>query len=104
MILAPGQQAQVGKNGIRLVNNADMSQVMAWKNGVFNFQDVSLKEVMRQLARWYDIDIVYEKEVPDIEFEGEINRGNTLTVVLKSLEKLGVHFRLEERRRLVVLP
>jgi len=104
-LLMPGGQAQVTADGnIKVVDHADLGKVMAWKNGVFNFQDAGLKEVMRQLARWYDIDIVYEQGVPDFEFEGEINQGNTLAVVLNSLEKVGVHFRLENGRRLVVQP
>jgi len=104
-LLIPGQQAQINAEGpVKVVTHVDMTKVMAWKNGVFNFQDASLKEVMRQLARWYDIEIVYAAGVPAIEFEGEINRGNTLAVVLKSLERVGVHCRLEEGRKLIVLP
>jgi transmembrane sensor len=110
-LLSPGQQAQLTTNNTRpavggelqTTSNIDLDKIMAWKNGVFNFQDASLQEVMRQLARWYDIEVVYEKNIPAIEFEGAMNRGNPLLVVMGSLEKLGVHYRLDGRR-LVVLP
>lgn len=108
-ILVPGQQAQLpgnssGPSSQIKVQQVDVEQVVAWKNGVFNFQDASLEKVMRQLARWYDLEVVYEQGIPSLAFEGGMNRQNTLTEVLRSLEGLGVHFRLEEGRRLVVLP
>lgn len=102
--LKPGQQASISNQSPKIqVQTADIEAVVAWKNGVFNFQDATLGQVMRQLARWYDIEIVYEKGIPDIAFEGEMNRQNALADVLHSLERLGVHFKLEERR-LTVLP
>jgi hypothetical protein len=76
---------------------------MAWKNGVFDFQDATLEEVMRQLQRWYDIEVVYEKDIPRLEFIGRMGRDLSLAKVLSGLEVSKVHFRLEGRR-LVVLP
>jgi ferric-dicitrate binding protein FerR (iron transport regulator) len=104
VILKPGQQASISgqQNSIQVLS-ADVNAVVAWKNGVFNFQDATLEIVMRQLARWYDLEVVYQKGIPDIAFEGEINRQNELTSVLHSLERLGVHFELKGRR-LTVLP
>lgn len=104
--LKPGQQAVIkpSKEQLEVVQSADLDQVMAWKNGLFNFDDASLEEVMRQLERWYDIDVTYAKGVPSIRFGGEINRQNTLQDVLQILEKSNVHFRQEEGRKLVVIP
>ncbi|HWB94440.1 MAG TPA: FecR domain-containing protein [Puia sp.] len=102
-VLKPGQQAQTKQNKI-LVTNADTEKVMAWKNGIFDFQDASLEEVMRQLQRWYDIDVVYEKKIPKIEFIGKMGRDLSLSEVLGGLQLSKVHFRLEEGRKLVVLP
>ncbi|MFI5133282.1 MAG: FecR family protein [Chitinophagales bacterium] len=115
IILKPGQQAQVdvaqiqsrdnaAQPRIKVVNEVDLEKVMAWKNGVFDFQDATLEEVMRQLERWYDIDITYEKGIPKLEFMGKMGRDLTLSEVLRGLEISKVHFRLEEGRRLVVLP
>ncbi|MBS1662272.1 MAG: FecR domain-containing protein [Bacteroidetes bacterium] len=102
VVLRPGQQAQTGANG-NVVVGANVEKVMAWKNGVFDFQDATLEEVMRQLQRWYDIDVVYEKEVPKIEFIGKMGRDLSLSEVLGGLQVSKVHFRLEGRK-LVVLP
>lgn len=105
MILKPGQQAKVsGNEKMRLMNGVDIEKVMAWKNGVFNFEDASLQEVMRQLERWYDIDVVYEKNIPKLEFFGKMGKDLPLSAVLRGLEKSNVHFRVEDGKRLVVLP
>ncbi|QEH42481.1 FecR family protein [Chitinophaga sp. XS-30] len=104
--LKPGQQAVLKRAGeqLTLVPDADIDKAMAWKNGLFNFEDASLEEVMRQLERWYDIEVTYAKGVPAIRFGGEINKQNTLQDVLLILERSNVHFRLEQGRKLVVMP
>ena len=61
------------------------------------------REVMQQLERWYDIEVVYEEGVKDIGFYGQLNRSMTLMGVIKALEYTGVHFRIEGRK-LIVLP
>ena len=104
-MLRPGQQAQTGKTTtINIIPNANVEKIMSWKNGKFDFQDATLEEVMRQLQRWYDIDIVYEKGIPKIEFIGKMGRDLSLSEVLSGLQMSKVHFRLEEGRKLVVLP
>jgi len=105
-LLQPGQQAQIAGSqpeaGIKIISNANISQIMAWKNGLFNFENAGLQEVMRQLARWYDLQVVYENGVPDMYFE-EMSREMSLSQVLAGLQQTGVRFRIEEGRRLVVL-
>ena len=112
-MLRPGQQAQTGgaaaaqtgrTTTINIIPNANVEKIMSWKNGKFDFQDAKLEEVMRQLQRWYDIDIVYEKGIPKIEFIGKMGRDLSLSEVLSGLQMSKVHFRLEEGRKLVVLP
>lgn len=109
VILKPGQQAQISqggqqsKTGIKIVNDADIEKVMAWKNKAFDFTDVSLKEVMKQLERWYDIEVVYESTVPKTELTGKMTRDVTLNELLKNLADLGVRCRLEGRT-VIVLP
>jgi ferric-dicitrate binding protein FerR (iron transport regulator) len=102
--LKPGQQARAGAQRIAVTSNADIDKVMAWKNGLFNFENVSLEEAMRQVERWYNVDVIYEKGVPDIRFEGAISRHLTLSNLLKVLARADVKFRIEEGRRLIVLP
>lgn len=106
VMLKPGQQAQLANNGSKAlsVKQADIDKVMAWKYGAFNFEGASLQEVMRQLTRWYDIEVVYETGIPDIHFVGEMSRDISLAGVLKALEATNVHFRLENNRRLIVQP
>lgn len=102
--LKPGQQVRVTGDRLHVIDNADIEKVTAWKTGLFNFEDASLEEVMRQLERWYDIEVVYAKDVPDIRFFGKVSRNLTLADLLEALEESKVSFRMEEGRRLVVLP
>ncbi|WEK35166.1 MAG: FecR domain-containing protein [Candidatus Pseudobacter hemicellulosilyticus] len=113
VILQPGQQAQLftdratqpgqPPNRPIAVVTVNVEKTMAWKNGLFNFEGEGLRDVMRQLERWYDIEVVYERGVPDITFGGEITRGVSLQGLLSGLEGSEVHFRIEGRK-LIVLP
>jgi len=105
--LTSGQQAQSSvllKNKIKVISDVNVERIMAWKNGVFDFQDASLGEVMRQLERWYNIEVVYEKGIPNLEFMGKIGRDLTLSEVLRGLEMSEVHFKIEGGRKLIVMP
>ncbi|WP_205686125.1 FecR family protein [Chitinophaga costaii] len=101
--LKPGQQLQLAGKA-KVVEHADLERVMAWKNGLFDFNDKSLPEVMKELERWYDIDVEFPADIPNIEFFGKINRNISLNGALKALERSGVHFKLENNRKLIVLP
>jgi hypothetical protein len=85
------------------VKYTDVNAVVAWKNGVFNFQDAGVQQVMRQLARWYDVDVQFENGIPAIEFGGKMGRDLSLMNVLRFLEKSGLHCKLEGKRKLIVL-
>lgn len=98
-LLQPGQQAEQQKGGaIRLNPNADAEAAIAWKNGLFHFEQAGIAEVMRQISRWYNVAIVYEGRIPDERFDGEIPRSSNLTEVLKILELSNVHFRVENNK------
>ena len=103
-MLLPGQQASLKNVGSKkiTVQDADLGKVMAWKNGLFNFENVSLADAMLQLERWYDIDVAYENGIPNIWFTGKISRETNLTGLLKILERTGVQFRLEGRKLIVL--
>lgn len=103
VILQPGQQAQIENASIKIIKNANTDKAIAWKNGLFYFDGASLAEIMRQLERWYDIEVVYEKGIPDIEFEGEMTKDVSLDGLLVMLGKTEIHFRIEGRK-LIVLP
>ncbi|MBE7172434.1 MAG: FecR domain-containing protein [Williamsia sp.] len=100
VVIKPGQQARV-TSGIKVVKKANLQKVMAWKEGVFNFQDESLQDVMRQLERWYDIEVVYEKGIPPVEFVGKMGRDLSLPDVLRGLEASEVHFSMQGRKLIV---
>ena len=103
-VLTPGQQARSGgASSIQVMTNVNLDKVMAWKNGLFDFQDATLEEVMRQLERWYDIEVSYEGKIPKLEFYGRMGKDLDLQTVLRGLEKSNVHFRLEQGRRLVIV-
>lgn len=100
VVIQPGQQASYANGlqpgaGISVRNGVDLAAVMAWKNGYFNFDNADLYQVMRQLARWYNIQVKYEGKIPHRIFGGEMQRDLNLSEVLKLLEKNNVHFRIE---------
>lgn len=103
-VLDPGQQALMTGSDLVKSNVANREAAVAWKNGLFNFDNKKLDEVMRELARWYDLQIVYEKGIPDIMFGGEMGRNEPLSNVLLGLQDANVKFRIDANRRLVVLP
>ncbi|HTE23313.1 FecR family protein [Flavitalea sp.] len=104
-ILNPGEQAQVSRDHRITINkNADIDLAIAWKNGAFNFSNADVTMVMRQLSRWYDVDIVFEGSIPQRRFNGEIQRDLKLSQVLKLLEKNNIYCRLNGKTLIVQKP
>lgn len=111
-ILKPGQQAQFSNNNnhIRLIEEADTEEAIAWKNGSFHFNSQPITGVMNQVARWYNMEVLYEGKRPEGHFSGILNRNTDLGTVLKSIELSGIHFRIEsipagnKPGKLIVLP
>ena len=103
--IKPGQQAsgQIDGGGQIDVTTANVEKETAWKNGLFNLEGSSLKEAMRQLERWYDIQVVYEPGTKDIELTGKMTRGITLNGLMVVLKELGVNYRMDGRK-LHILP
>ncbi|RZK56675.1 MAG: FecR family protein, partial [Pedobacter sp.] len=98
--LKPGQQSQIDLYRLK-VENVNAQDAIAWKNGVFLFKDADLKTVMRQIARWYDVEVEYEGKLPNKEFSGEINRNLNLNQVFEILSFYKVHFKAEANRIIV---
>ena len=103
-LLNPGQQAQANTRNIRLIKDADVEQAVAWKDGVFSFTDADLPTVMRQLARWYDLDVRYEGPVPERSFNGKIGNTLSLNQVLHILTKTHVNYTVENGNKLTIRP
>lgn len=104
-LLLPGKQASLDKaRGHLEVKEANIKDVLAWKNDLFRFSKEPLEEVMRKIGRWYNVEVVYSGAATDTEFSGMISRNVPLSQVLKMLEMTGgARFRVEGRR-VVVLP
>ncbi|HWK06735.1 MAG TPA: FecR domain-containing protein [Puia sp.] len=102
--LKPGQQSRLSKGGaITVENDADVEEAIAWKNGLFHFSNSSLEDVMRQVARWYDVAIEYKGAIVPRQFGGEIPRSSNASDVLKILELSKVHFQIEGKK-IIVMP
>ncbi|MEI9944262.1 MAG: FecR family protein [Chitinophagaceae bacterium] len=98
--LKPGQQAQV-TDKVMIVNGANIEEVVAWKNGKFLFDKTDVQTTMRQLARWYDVEISYDENVNGF-FNGTISRNENISKTLKMLQMTGeVHFNVEGRKIVV---
>lgn len=98
-VLAPGQQAVLTHDSrLTTHGSVDTEAVMAWKNGLFTFKAADIKTIMRQVARWYDVEIVYEKEVTE-KFYADVSRNTNISTLLKMLETTkSVHFRVEGKK------
>ena len=72
-----------------------MNGVIAWKEGLFDFDGADIKNIMRQIGRWYNVEIIYSGKVPERTFEGKISRNAQLSDVLKILALTGVKFNVQ---------
>ena len=104
-VLFPGQQMRYYTDGrAELKENADIDQAIAWKNGKFYFVAADIKTIMRQLSRWYNVDVVYEGKIPDVAFGGIVSRKENINQLLKVFELTGkVHFKTEGTK-ITVMP
>jgi transmembrane sensor len=103
-VLKPGQQSQLSTNGVvSVVSNVDVEKVVAWKNGMFDFENAGIETVMRQLSRWYNVEIEYRGRSDDL-FIAEMRRNIKLSDALKALELTGkVKFEIQGRK-IIVMP
>jgi len=100
-ILKPGEQAIAHANRINVVK-ADLESAVAWKNGEFVFTGLSITEIMRQLSRWYNVEIEYRGPVTTERFEGSAMKEKNITEVLELLQLTdAVHFKIEGRKIIV---
>lgn len=101
-VLKPGGQAMLKLNSrITIRENVDVEEVVAWKEGRFQFKDASLKAIMRQLIRWYDIEVEYVGSIDDRLFTANISRTKNLSSVVKILEMNNIHCRIEGNKLIV---
>jgi hypothetical protein len=99
-ILKPGNQAQLSKtNVLQKITNANVEQAVAWKNGLFQLEGTRVKEVLRQIERWYDVDVIIQGNFGDESLSGVFSRKQYVSQLLKILEEAGVgHFKMEGKK------
>jgi ferric-dicitrate binding protein FerR (iron transport regulator) len=96
--IKPGQQAELSQKGeLGLNTDIDTDEVMAWKNNWFNFNSLTVPEIMRQIEKWYDVSVKYEGRPGNKHFSGIVSRSNKVSEVLKIMEQAGIKFKIEGR-------
>ncbi len=105
-LIRPGEQASISQKSQQStqipVQTTDLEQVMAWKNGMFRFNGTNIKEIMRQAGRWYDVAVVYEGNVDDLDFSGVVSRKENISELLKIFETTGlVNFSVKGKKVIV---
>jgi hypothetical protein len=101
-LIRPGQEiVYTRKARSAAVRAADIDQVMGWKNGFFEFDNLDLPAIMRLISRWYDVDVSFQSS-RRIELTGSLSRKSSLEEVLRLLEKNGAHFKVNGRTILVI--
>ena len=115
LVIRPGQQAvsgpasggavttgPAGSGRLRIIDNADIEQVIAWKNGYFQLNDADIRTIMRQVARWYDVEVKYEGAPPTQELSGKMRRSASAAEFLDMLSYFNIRFRIEGRTIIVM--
>lgn len=101
-VLKPGQQAKVSRNNIK-ITDADTEADVAWKNGFFKFTDNRIEDIMRQISRWYDVEVNYEGKASNELYSGRISRFKNISQVLKMIASAeSLQFKVEGRRITVI--
>lgn len=100
VLLSPGQAAGIenGKQEIQKLSDVNTELAVAWKEGEFQFEDASVPEIMNQVARWYDVEIAYQGEIPQEHFSGRVSRTENLSQVIEILKRGGIRFKINERK------
>ncbi|GAB3776504.1 DUF4974 domain-containing protein [Spirosoma horti] len=101
VILSPGEQAQLtadAKRRLNLIRKVDLEETIAWKNGQFQFKDTDLPTIMRQISRWYDVQVDFQGKLPDTKFRGKISRDVPLSQIFQILQLSGINFIIEGKK------
>lgn len=95
IILKPSEEIDVNPDGIS-TKKVDVESAIDWKNGDFIFVEERIQSIMRRIARWYDVRVIYESKIPEESLSGQISRNKNLSEVLRVLELSGdIRFRIE---------
>ncbi|WP_222538100.1 FecR family protein [Pedobacter polysacchareus] len=101
--LVPGEQSALSDHQFT-VKTVDLETAVSWQNGRFTFENESVEAVMRQIARWYDIEVIYKGDLSNVKLMGSVSRKKKLSEVLRVLQlSRKVKFKVEGRR-VTVMP
>ena len=101
--LKPGEEA-VDKKGTSLITvkkGVDVEASVAWKNGYFQFENLTIKQIMRQISRWYNVDVIYEGKAPSGHYVGKPSRDLNLSEIIKLIEISGVKIVINDKTVIV---
>ena len=94
IVLKPGEQAILTANKRMAVSRVNTGNVVAWKSGLFQFQNSDIESVMREISRWYDVEVEFEGKVPDIKLWGKVYRNVNASEALKILAYFDLKYRI----------
>lgn len=101
-VIKPGQQAIINSTGQqKITSEINVDEEVAWKNGLFMFTKADIKDVLQQVSRWYDIDVVYEGKVPDLQFSGQLSRKVDFSGFTNILKYAGLNFTIKGKTVIV---
>lgn len=109
VILSPEQQvilslSKDGQSKMKLIKDVNTNEVIAWKNNLFWFDNTNIQEIIKQLSRWYDVDIQIKGDIPDL-FTGSIPRDLAFSKVFEVLQKTGsIQYKIENDKTIIVSP
>jgi len=103
-MLVRGQQLQLLKNGeLKTFNNVDVDYVTSWRNGMFHFENADIEHVMRQLSRWYNVDVEFKGPKLHDPLHAELPFNTNLSDVLSALESAGsARFEIQGKKIIVI--
>lgn len=101
VILKPSQQAILTNDLQLTTHDAETASIISWVKGFFYFDKANVKAILRQVSRWYDVEIIYEGQVPEDLFSGKMERNIPLSGMLRFLEQNGVKVRQEGKKLFV---
>ncbi|MNV95380.1 hypothetical protein D3C71_1902670 [compost metagenome] len=101
IVLNPGEQSTLRGKNIQ-ITQVNAEDVLDWKYGNFVFNDENLESILRKVARWYDVEIVYEMKPSESSLLGKVSRSKNISAILNAIEQTEqAHFKIEGRRIIV---
>jgi transmembrane sensor len=99
--LFPGQAASVNTDGSLELSAVDVESVIAWKEGFFYFKDANVQTLMKQIARWYDLDVSYQGPIPEKLLNGKVARNRSLEELMDMLQYAGLNYRINGKELII---